>query len=70
MVKLYIITCFKFIDNVNHFMSKMKKSKLTESIQTYITKPMKTRLSKKWRKVGYSSESDYLRDLVRLDLKS
>jgi len=47
----------------------MGKSRLTESIQTYITKPQKKRLNKKWRTSGYISESDYLRDLVRIDLK-
>jgi len=51
-------------------MGKAKKFLLTESIVTYITKPLKTQLDKKWRKAGYSSESDYLRDLVRIDLKN
>ena len=51
-------------------MREVSKSKLKESIQTYITKSMKTRLNKKWRKAGYTSESDYLRDLVRIDLKN
>lgn len=46
-----------------------KASHVTESIQTYITKPMKKRLDRKWRTAGYISESDYLRDLIRLDLK-
>ena len=47
----------------------MGKALVTESIQTYITKPHKKKLTKKWRNAGYISESDYLRDLVRIDLK-
>lgn len=48
----------------------MGKALLTKSIQTYIPKSLKTKLGKKWRKAGYMSESDYLRDLVRIDLKN
>lgn len=57
---------FKFIDPLTYFMGK---ALVTESIQTYITKPHKKKLTKKWRNAGYISESDYLRDLVRIDLK-
>ena len=49
-------------------MSKVKKNNLV-ALQTYIPKTMKKKIRTKWRKAGYMSESDYLRDLVRLDLK-
>ena len=51
-------------------MGKVRKIKLSKSLQTWITKPMKTKVTKKWRDAGYVSESDYLRDLVRVDLKN
>jgi len=50
-------------------MGKARNSKLTYSIQTYITDTQGRKLDKKWRNAGYTSKSDYLRDLVRLDLK-
>lgn len=39
-------------------------------LQTYIPKDLKKKLIAKRRSAGYISESDYLRDLVRLDLKN
>ncbi len=51
-------------------MGKVRRIKFNESLQAWISKPMKTKVEKKWRKAGYISESDYLRDLVRVDIKN
>ena len=46
-----------------------KKRSFNGKLQTTIGKQMHRAVDKKWRKMGYFSESDYLRDLVRVDLK-
>jgi hypothetical protein len=51
-------------------MDKLRKPKYNYHLQTYVTKEMSKKISKTWRKSGYISESDYLRDLVRVDIKN
>jgi len=50
-------------------MSRVSKRKLVK-IQTYVTKATKIKFKKKRGKAGYISDSDYLRDLVLLELKN
>ena len=40
--------------------------KRTEDVRTKLALPTKTGLSKKWRELGYSSEADYLADLIEI----
>jgi hypothetical protein len=44
--------------------------KLVEKVQSYLTKTQHTKMEKHWRKLGYFSESDYVRDLIRNDMRS
>lgn len=51
-------------------MGKLKKPKFGRHVQTYVTKSMGIKINKKWRNAGYISESDYVRDLLRIDIKN
>jgi hypothetical protein len=48
----------------------VKHRKSSQSVQTYVTKTQKTKIEKTWRKKGYFSEADYVRDLIRFDMKT
>lgn len=46
-----------------------KKRSFSGHLQSYVGKTLHRKIDTKWRKMGYFSESDYIRDLVRVDLK-
>jgi len=47
----------------------IKKRPFSGHLQSYVGKIIHKKVDSRWRKMGYFSESDYIRDLVRVDLK-
>jgi Arc/MetJ-type ribon-helix-helix transcriptional regulator len=48
----------------------MAHQKLIHRVSAYLTKTQAKKVAKVWRDKGYFSESDYVRDLIRFDLKN
>ena len=62
------------MDNLILFRYKLavtKKRSLpcTGKLQSYVGKKTHQLVKDRWSQMGYFSESDYIRDLVRIDLK-
>lgn len=47
----------------------MARKNNSKAVQTNLTTTQKKKMNARWRKLGYFSASDYLRDLIRSDLK-